>query len=312
MDLPLVVGVEGSEAGLRAVDWAADEAALRQLPLRLVHASLWERYEGTALAEDAAKPSEQVMAEDIVEAAVRRARARRLEVTVSAQVLPEEPGDALVRESQYASALVLGSRGRSGFVELLVGSVSRTVAARALCPVIVLRDGHDDTSAPGAPGHVVLGVGEHPEGSAAVRFALVEAARRRVPLEAVHAWRSPGHGRSGRTPAGTHGEQAARMLDEALHDAPAELELHWRTVEGSVRKVLLDASHHAGLLVVGERHRHHRFGPQLGPIAHTLLHHSACPVAVVPEAVHEPAADQEQSQEQEQEREREREQGQDR
>ncbi|MEU9383029.1 universal stress protein, partial [Streptomyces sp. NPDC048279] len=46
MDLPLVVGVDGSESSLRAVDWAADEAALRGAPLRLVYASLWERYEG--------------------------------------------------------------------------------------------------------------------------------------------------------------------------------------------------------------------------------------------------------------------------
>ncbi|WP_159062512.1 universal stress protein, partial [Streptomyces caniscabiei] len=40
-DLPVVVGVDGSEPSLRAVDWAADEAALRGAPLRLVYASLW-------------------------------------------------------------------------------------------------------------------------------------------------------------------------------------------------------------------------------------------------------------------------------
>ncbi|WP_255947497.1 universal stress protein [Streptomyces odontomachi] len=45
MELPLVVGVDGSEFGLRAVDWATEEAARYGLPLRLVHASLWQRYE---------------------------------------------------------------------------------------------------------------------------------------------------------------------------------------------------------------------------------------------------------------------------
>jgi len=50
MELPLVVGVDGSEPSLRAVDWAADEAVLRGVELRAVYASLWERYEGTALA----------------------------------------------------------------------------------------------------------------------------------------------------------------------------------------------------------------------------------------------------------------------
>lgn len=45
MNLPIVVGVDGSEASLRAADWAADEAALRGVPVRLVHASLWECHE---------------------------------------------------------------------------------------------------------------------------------------------------------------------------------------------------------------------------------------------------------------------------
>ncbi|GHH72682.1 hypothetical protein GCM10018793_10100 [Streptomyces sulfonofaciens] len=47
MELPLVVGVDGSECSLRAVDWATDEAARAGLALRLVHASLWQRYEHT-------------------------------------------------------------------------------------------------------------------------------------------------------------------------------------------------------------------------------------------------------------------------
>lgn len=45
MTLPLVVGTDGSDAALKAVDWAADEAAVRGVPLRIVYASLWERYE---------------------------------------------------------------------------------------------------------------------------------------------------------------------------------------------------------------------------------------------------------------------------
>lgn len=70
------MGVDGSEPSLRAVDWATDEAALRGVPLRLVYASLWERYEGAALAEGVGRPAEQVMADDVVEAAARRAHSR--------------------------------------------------------------------------------------------------------------------------------------------------------------------------------------------------------------------------------------------
>ncbi|MFI6335753.1 universal stress protein [Streptomyces sp. NPDC050535] len=285
MQLPLVVGVDGSEPSLRAVDWAAAEAALRGLPLRLVYASLWEQYES---ATGLGRSSEQVSADTVVEAAAKRAHRREVDVKISTEVLPEEPVPVLLREGRTAFALVLGSRGRGGIAELLLGSVSLAVAARADCPVIVLRGSHDGQADPAMRGRVVLGVGEEPENSAAVRFAFQEAAERRVPLEAVRAWRCPGyettdHPLMAGEPARLHEERAVRTLDAALREAPEGVELHRRTVEGAAHKVLLDASADAGLLVVGAQRRHGHFGLQLGRVAHAVLHHSACPVAVVPQ-----------------------------
>lgn len=288
MELPLVVGVDGSEPSLRAVDWAADEAALRGVPLRLVHASLWERYEGAALSAGLGRSSEQVLADNIVEAAAKRAHRREADVKISTEVLPEEPVTALLREGHTAFALVLGSRGRGGIAEMLLGSVSLAVAARATCPVIVLRGSHDNQAKSEVRGRVVLGIGDEPENSAAVRFAVQEAAERRVPLEAVRAWRCPGHQTTdyplmAGEPARLHEERAVATMDAALRDAPDGVELHRRTVEGLARKVLLDASADADLLVVGALRRHEYFGLQLGRVAHAVLHHSACPVAVVPQ-----------------------------
>ncbi|MDQ0596236.1 nucleotide-binding universal stress UspA family protein [Streptomyces canus] len=287
-ELPLVVGVDGSEPSLRAVDWAADEAALRGVPLRLVYASLWERYEGAALATGLGRSSEQVLADTIVEAAAKHAHRREADVKISTEVLPEEPVPALLREGRTASALVLGSRGRGGIAELVLGSVSLAVAARADCPVIVLRGSHDNRADSARRGRVVLGVGEEPENSAAVRFAFREAAQRRVPLEAVRAWRCPGyettdHPLMAGEPARLHEERAVHTLDAALRDVPEGVELHRRTAEGPARTVLLDASADAGLLVVGAQRRHGHFGLQLGRVAHAVLHHAACPVAVVPQ-----------------------------
>ncbi|MDQ0955186.1 nucleotide-binding universal stress UspA family protein [Streptomyces phaeochromogenes] len=288
MELPLVVGVDGSEPGMRAVDWAADEAALRGVPLRLVYASLWERYEGAALAEGLGRSSEQVLADSIVEAAAKRAHRREVDLKISTEVLPEEPVPALLREGRNASALVLGTRGRSGIAELLLGSVSLAVAARADCPVIVLRGSHDIQADAGMRRRIVLGVGEEPENSAAVRFAFEEARERRVPLEAVRAWRCPAHESTDHPllsgePAHLHEQQATETLEAALRDAPAGVELRRRIVEGPARTVLLDASAEADLLVVGAQRRHGHFGLQLGRVAHAVLHHSACPVAVVPQ-----------------------------
>ncbi len=289
-ELPVVVGVDGSEPSLRAVDWAADEASLRGATLRLVYASLWERYEGAALAGDLGKSSEQAKAEDIVRVAEQRARLRHPDVKAVTDVLPEEPEYALVREGRHAAALVLGSRGRSGVAEVLLGSVGLAVAAHADCPVIVLRGSHDNQVRSGAGGRVVLGVGERGTDSAALRFAVQEARIREATLDGVRAWRCPAHESTDHPllagePARLHEQQAAEILEQALKDAPADVELRRRTVEGPARGVLLAASHDADLLVVGARRSPTHLGLRLGRVAHAVLHHADCAVAVVPERV---------------------------
>ncbi|MFE1452861.1 universal stress protein [Streptomyces olivaceoviridis] len=288
VDLPVVVGVDGSEPSMRAAEWAADEAALRGASLRLVYASLWERYEGVSLAHDLGKPSEEVMAEDIVGTAERRARRRQPGVKVTTEVLPEEAGYGLVRESHSALLMVLGCRGRSGVAEVLLGSVSVAVAGHAHCPLIVVRGSHDNRS--GARGRILLGVGEKRAGSAAVRFAVEEALLRGVPLEAVRAWRRPLHEPRAHPllvgePAHFQEQQAAELVEEALRDTPAGLRVQRRTIEGFARDALLAVSREADLLVVGARRRQGHFGLRLGRVAHGVLHHAACPVAVVPERV---------------------------
>ncbi|MGW3206070.1 universal stress protein [Streptomyces sp. NPDC001135] len=297
MNSLIVVGVDGSEPGLRAVDWAADEAALRGASLRLVHASLWERYEGALLAQELDKPVEEVMALDVVGVARHRAQLRQPGLEITTDVLPEEPEYGLVRESRTALAMVLGCRGRSRIAEALLGSVSLTVAGRAHCPVIVLRGSHDNQARAGIHGRVVLGVGEKPAGSAAVRFATEEARLRGVALEAVRAWRRPAHATTGHLPpdplrgrprlvgepARLEQREAVEVVEEALRDAPAGLEVERRTVEGHPRDALISASYEADLLVVGSRRRHGHHIPHLGSVAHGVLHHAACPVAVVPE-----------------------------
>jgi hypothetical protein len=89
-ELPLVVGVDGSDSGLRAVD----EAARLGLPSRLAHASLWERYEGSHPAFSTDRPAGEVMTEHIVASCAERALLRNPEVKVPSEVLS---GDAVVR-----------------------------------------------------------------------------------------------------------------------------------------------------------------------------------------------------------------------
>lgn len=122
MELPLVVGIDGSDSSLQAVDWAVDEAVCHGLPLRLVYASLWERYEGAHPSFSSDRPAEEVMAEHIVASSAERARLRNPEVKVSGEVLPDDAVSALLRAGPEAFALVTGSCGRSELAGLLLGS----------------------------------------------------------------------------------------------------------------------------------------------------------------------------------------------
>ncbi len=290
MELPLVVGVDGSDSSLQAVDWAAEEAARHGLRLRLVYASLWERYEGGRLSFDTGHPPQEVVAHDIVESCAERARLRAPTVKVSSKVVPNDAEFALLEAGRTSFALVTGSRGRGGLAGMLLGSVSLAVAGRAVCPVVVVRG--EERNRQGSLGRVVLGVGDATEGSAATRFAFREAEARHCGLAAVRAWRYPAPEYEGTLISDgrvrIHEERASAFLTDALRDAVCDhpvVDVHRRTVEGPAHKVLLEASAEADLVVVGALRRHGHFGLQLGRVAHALLHHSDCPVAIVPQQV---------------------------
>ncbi|MFF7274926.1 universal stress protein [Streptomyces griseorubiginosus] len=289
MELPLVVGVDGSDGSLTAVDWAVDEAARHGLPLRLVYASKWERYERTVPSDSLGRPSERVMAEHVVASAAERARRRNPDTKVSAEVVPEEAAAALLREGRNASVLVTGSRGRGELAGLLLGSVGLAVAARAHGPVIVVRG--DKAGLEATHERIVLGAGESATSGEAVRFAFREAEARGCTLDVVRAWRCPAHEgadhpKLAEDPAHRHEERASALLDSLLEEAVADhprVRVRRSTVEGPARKVLLARSAAADLLIVGAQRRTGHVGLQLGRVAHTLLHHSDCPVAVVPQ-----------------------------
>ncbi|MFF1357834.1 universal stress protein [Streptomyces sp. NPDC058297] len=291
MDLPLVVGVDGSDSSLLVIDWAVDEAARLGVPLRLIYASRWERYEGAALPGIRDRPSEEVMAQNIAGSAAERARRRNPGVKVSAEALPEDPVYALLREGRNATAVVTGSRGRGELVGLLLGSVGLGVAARAECPAIVVRG--DKAGLHAQHERILLGVGDPATGAEAVRFAFREAESRGCTLDAVRAWRCPAHETTDHplladAPERYHEGEASARLDAVIHEAMADhpdVKVHRATVEGPARKVLLHRSAAADLVIIGAQRRHGHFGLQLGRVGHTLLHHADCPVAVVPQSV---------------------------
>ncbi|WP_031507082.1 universal stress protein [Streptomyces megasporus] len=278
MELPLLVGADGSESSLDAVDWAADAAVRHGVPLRLLHSSAeW--------TEEEPRP------EDLTAAAAERARRRAPGVRPTTDILTEDPADALVRAGRNAFALVVGSRGRGRIAGLLLGSVGLSVAGRADCPVIVVRGG--EAARRGKRGRIVLAVGDGPEDAPTTRFAFREAAARDCELHAVRAWRRPAtqarkHPLIQGNPSALREREALEHVDGALRAVARDhsgVDLRMRAVEGPTRAVLLEESEGADLLVVGAHRRREHLGLQLGMVDHTVLHHADCPVALVPEHI---------------------------
>lgn len=144
----IVVGVDRPAASDRAVEWAAEEAALRSVGLELV--SVWEdpyRYwrEGVPLTpgSDIERAALRAASEGVA-AAAQQVRARHPQVEVSARALEGSAADVLVERSAGAELLVVGTRGRGGFAGLLLGSVSQQCVTHARCPVVVVRPADDE------------------------------------------------------------------------------------------------------------------------------------------------------------------------
>jgi len=134
----VVAGVDGSVMSLAALRWAASEAAIRRVPLRVVHSwgGLDPLYSDVLLSS---APVVTQLARTLLDDAVKLGLDGAPEVEIQPIVASDAPALALLRESSNAQLLVVGGRGRGGFAELPLGSVSHQCVLHAACPVAVVR-----------------------------------------------------------------------------------------------------------------------------------------------------------------------------
>ena len=144
----IVVGVDGSGHGRRALAWAVEEAALRGSRCIAVYA--WDYAEATtdSYVSPAAQDEATTTARALLSAEVGGVGVpRRGDVQIEERIEPGPAARVLVAASQVASLLVVGSHGRGGVASALLGSVSLDCVHHAACPVVVVppqdRAGHD-------------------------------------------------------------------------------------------------------------------------------------------------------------------------
>ncbi|MHB9756316.1 universal stress protein [Streptomyces sp. BYX5S] len=289
MTRPITAGVDGSPESAAAAAWAAREAERRGLPLRLVHVG---EPAPDALALGADDSALAQWAGDLLADTEQEIAERHPGLAVTTDVLDGDgPAESLLGAARDADCLVLGSRGHGVLVGFLLGSVGQQVIARADSPVVLVRAG-DEASADASGRDVVVGQEGDPEDSAAaMEFAFSTARARGVAVRAVRAWSLP--------PVFAYSPGSLQLLDDAGGIEPYERKAlaaalaPWRDrypdvrvrehVEiGSAGQVLLSVASEAQLLVVGRRARRTAIGSRIGSVAHAVLHHAPCPVAVVP------------------------------
>lgn len=142
---PVMVGVDGSDAALTAVERAAEEAHRWGAPLEIVQtwflstATGWSgTLAGSTMVDQSTEFFVEAARESVTKAAAR-AKSLQEDLPVETLVFEEHPARALVDTSKKAGLLVVGSRGLGGFQRLLLGSVSRYVIQHATVPVLVVR-----------------------------------------------------------------------------------------------------------------------------------------------------------------------------
>lgn len=281
MTEPIVVATDGSPGATAAVEWAADDAARKQLPLRIVHVLDLTPYDIPRYPASDVYDHLTRSGREILRRAEQTARERRPGIEVTTEMIEGDPVRVLRRQAEHSAELVVGSRGLGGFTGMLLGSVSAYIAGHVDAPVVVIRPGPAVVW-----GEIAVGFDGSPESEAALAYAFEEAALREARLRVVHAWQVPTY---------VYAPAMVYDLDEvrrAHEDLVANALREWRDRYPGVDAVplvapvhpvtaLVEASKEADLLVVGSRGRGAVRSLVLGSVSRAVLHHAHGPIAVV-------------------------------
>jgi nucleotide-binding universal stress UspA family protein len=284
-----VVGIDGSDGAMVALDWAVAEAQRRSARLRLLSSYAVPYYGDPGMAGaygiEAQVEAIQGEHEGFVTEARQRATQMAPQVVVESVVTLSSAAAALVDSALDGDVVVVGSSGRSGAVADVIGSVATSVCHRAHVPVVVVPTSW--TSKGTAMHKIVVGVDGSPAAHAALRWAHEEARLAGATLVVVHAWHYPYS-----SARGSASETREAMRLDALRQLEAEVDalgpragdgasIETRLVEDSPSKAVLDEARDADLVVVGSRGRGGFASLLLGSVSRVVVQHSPCPVAVI-------------------------------
>ncbi len=276
-----MVGVDGSNHSRLALKWAADEAKRRGSLLRIMFAEV----DDVENPPHWYSPGESGLSagEAVIDEAVGLVVTRHPSVMARGEVVKWPAAMMLTSASRSAELLVVGSRGRGGFDELLLGSVSDQCIQYAECPVAVVHSDTDDPMYLSIRPRIVVGIDGSLGSSRALRWALDEAQVRSASVEAVFAWQAPpihaiatGSGQGYDVVAKEIIDAAAEHAEQLAPTVPFEV----HTAVSATVPALLEACRDSDLLVVGSEGHGGFRDARLGSVAHQCARHAHCAVVV--------------------------------
>ena len=139
----IIVGIDGSDHSVRALEWAAKEAAVRDAPLTVLTVHLVPQSGWTGnpiiLPQDSEELEKESQAAEEMTTKVTSQLGQARPASVTVRAVNGFPAQELIEASREADLLVVGSRGAGGFAKLMAGSVSSQAVQHAHCPVVVVR-----------------------------------------------------------------------------------------------------------------------------------------------------------------------------
>jgi len=290
----ILVGVDGSAAALGAVRWAAHDAALRNVPLTLVHvvnapAPGWSQVPAPAGFRQRQEIREK-RAPEFIKSAIKVAEestGERGPVQIDSKVFSSATVPTLVGLSNEAEMVVVGYRGHGGvLVRSFLGSVSSGLVYHAHCPVAVIHD-EEPLVADVARAPVLVCIDGSPASEAATAIAFDEASRRGVGLIALHAWTDPRLSDFKELFPNVNWDAQLSDEEETLAERLAGWQERYpdvpilRKIEvGDAASPLIEASKRAQLIVVGSHGRGGFAGMLLGSVGAAVVNRARIPVIV--------------------------------
>jgi nucleotide-binding universal stress UspA family protein len=282
----LVVGVDGSAASYAAVSWAAREAAMRRLDIRIVYVIAPTLMSSVDAPDDTITGWQEVKARQAIE------RARRVVVEQKTEPRPKVHVEVsyagvlatLVDASRNAEMIVVGTRGVEEFGWYRLGSVSSGLLHHASCPVVVVRDPDSVGRESRDDAPVLVGIDGSPASEKAIALAFDEASRRRVPLVALHAWSDVGVFPILGMDWHVYRDEGDEALGERLagwQEIYPDVQVRRRVVCDVPARWLVDESESAQLVVLGSRGRGGFDGLHLGSVSSAVAQSARIPVIVV-------------------------------